>query len=42
MRSAVQVADLADPVSMVDDIISKIEKDEILRHYRIANFKDTN
>ena len=42
IRSAVLVEDLANPVSLVEDIVSKLEKEEILRHYRIANFKDTS
>lgn len=42
IRSAVLVDDLPNPVALVDEIVSKLEKDEILRHYRIANFKDTN
>jgi hypothetical protein len=42
MRSAVQVDDLTDPVSLVPEILEKLEKEEILRHYRIASYKDTN
>ena len=41
IRSAVQVDELIDPVSMIPDLIKKFEKTEILRHYRIANYTST-
>jgi len=38
IRSAVQVDDLIDPVAYMAELVEKIEKTEILRHYRIANY----
>ena len=42
IRSAVQVDDIVDPVEPIEDLLTKVEKTEILRHYRIANFKDVD
>ena len=36
------VDELKDPISLIPDIMSKLEKAEILRHYRIANYTDIN
>ena len=40
IRSAVLVDDLQEPIKMIPDIMQKLDKEEILRHYRIANYKD--
>jgi nuclear GTP-binding protein len=41
IRTAAHVDELPDPVALVVEIVQRVEKEEILRHYRIANFKDT-
>ena len=41
MRSALQVEDIMFPIESVEELTQKIDKTEILRFYRIANFKTT-
>jgi hypothetical protein len=41
MRSALQVDEIMYPIEAVEELIPKIEKIEILRFYRIANYKTT-
>ena len=41
MRSALQVEEILYPIEAVEEISQKIDKTEILRFYRIANFKTT-
>lgn len=38
LRSAVQVDDLEDPLSFVKAVLQKLDKVEVLRYYRIADF----
>lgn len=38
LRSAVQVDELTNPEKMIPSVLAKIDKTEILRHYRIASF----
>jgi len=40
LRSALQVDDIVDPIQPVESLLEKIEKPEILRHYRIGNFSN--
>ena len=42
LRSAIQVEDLISPVLTLEQILPKIDKSEILRHYRIGNYKFTS
>lgn len=42
LRSAVQVEDLQFPQQTLEQILPKIDKSEILRHYRIANYENTD
>ena len=39
LRSAVKVEDITDPIRPVEALIGRIERAELLRFYRIANFK---
>lgn len=41
LRSAVRVEDIEDPVRPVEALINRIEKNELLKYYRIANFNST-
>ena len=41
LRSALQVDEIMYPIEAVEEIVKKIEKTEILRFYRIANFNTT-
>jgi hypothetical protein len=41
MRSALQVDEIMYPIESVEELVNKIEKTEILRFYRIANFTTT-
>lgn len=38
IRSSIQVDDIIDPIEPIADLLNKVAKPEILRHYRIANF----
>lgn len=40
LRSALQVDDLANPELLIPSILEKVDKFEVLRHYRIADFND--
>jgi nuclear GTP-binding protein len=39
LRSAVKVEDITDPLRPVEAIVNRVQKDELLRFYRIADFK---
>lgn len=39
LRSAVKVEDIVDPIRPIEAVINRIQKDELLRFYRIADFK---
>lgn len=41
LRSAIKIEDVADPVRPVEALLGRIEKEEILKLYRIADFKTT-
>ena len=41
IRSVVQVDELKNPVSVAGQVLAKVGKEEVLRHYRIANFQST-
>lgn len=41
LRSAVQVEDLQFPQQTLESILPKIDKSEVLRHYRIGNYTNT-
>jgi hypothetical protein len=34
--------EIKDPVQPIESLISKVDKQELLRHFRIADFKDVN
>lgn len=36
-----KVEDIVDPIKPIDALISRVDKEEILRFYRIADFKTT-
>jgi len=38
LRSALQVDEIENPAGMIPSVLAKVEKPEILRHYRIADF----
>ena len=38
LRSALQVDEIENPAGMIPAVLAKVEKPEILRHYRIADF----
>jgi len=38
LRSALQVDEIESPAGMIPSVLAKVEKPEILRHYRIADF----
>jgi nuclear GTP-binding protein len=40
VRSALQVDEIENPIQASEDILNKVEKVELLRHYRIGNFED--
>ena len=39
LRSAIKIEDINDPMRPVEALLGRIEKDEILRYYRIADYK---
>ena len=41
VRSAVQVDEIKNPAIIAEQILAKVGKEELLRHYRIANFEST-
>lgn len=41
LRSALQVDELTNPEKVIPSILAKIDKMEIIRHYRIADFGDS-
>lgn len=41
LRSALQVDDIPNPENVVPSILAKVDRMEILRHYRIADFGDS-
>ena len=40
VRSALQVDEIEDPIEAAKDVCAKVEKVELLRHYRIGNFEN--
>jgi len=40
VRSALQVDEIADPITAVNNLLAMVEKTEILLHYRIGNYDD--
>jgi hypothetical protein len=38
LRSAIRVEDIIDPIRPVEALINRVDKDELLKFYRIANF----
>jgi len=42
LRQAVKIEEIKDPVQPIQHLISKVDKQELLRHFRIADFKDVN
>lgn len=40
LRSSLQVDDLANPELVIPSILERVQKFELLRHYRIADFND--
>ena len=38
LRSAIKVEEIIDPLRPVEALLNRIEKDELLRYYRIASF----
>ena len=38
LRSALQVDEIEDPISLIPSVLTRVEKPEIMRHYRIAHF----
>lgn len=41
LRQAIKVEDIEDPIKPIDALLSRVQKEEILRFYRIADFKTT-
>jgi len=39
LRSAIKVEDINDPIRPVEALLGRVEKDELLKLYRIADFK---
>ena len=39
LRQAVKIEDIKTPVQHVSYLIGKVQKEELLRHFRIATFK---
>lgn len=42
LRSALKVEDISDPIRPVEALLARIEKEELLRIYRIADFKNVD
>lgn len=42
LRQAVKIEEIKEPVKPIAHLISKVEKAELLRHFRIADYKDVN
>lgn len=40
LRQAIKVEEIKDPIKVVPSLIMKVNKQDLLRHYRIADFKD--
>ena len=40
VRSALQVDEIAEPITAVNNLLGMVEKTEILLHYRIGNYED--
>ena len=41
LRSAIRVEDIQDPIHTVEAMFNRVERDELLRFYRIAQFEKT-
>lgn len=39
LRSSLQVDEITKPQEVISSILAKVDKTEMLRHYRIANFE---
>ncbi|CDW80860.1 gtp-binding protein- [Stylonychia lemnae] len=42
LRQAIKIEEIKDPIQPIQHLINKVEKQELLRHFRIADFKDVN
>lgn len=40
LRQAIKIEEIKDPIGIIPALIEKVEKLELLRHYRIADFKN--
>ena len=38
LRQAIKVEDISDPLRPVDALMNRVEKDELIRYYRIADY----
>ena len=41
LRQAIKVEDIVDPIKPIDALLARVQRDEVLRFYRIADFKTT-
>jgi len=42
LRSAVRVEDISDPMRPIEALLNRVERDELLKFYRIARFETTD
>lgn len=42
LRQAVRIEEIKDPIKPIETLVSKVNKQELLRYFRIADFKDVN